>query len=160
MSYIASLGVEYEDSGKRSENAPEFLKDIFLSPLYAIIPRALWEGKETSRHGQWYNQEVIGISDSGTSVGMSPITYLYFAGNWLAVFLGFFFVGIVHRILALSLLEHGGVVYLMMLPTMIAIDSAYYSFIVDGLRSILFVTIFFMFTYKRVDIVFENSHHY
>jgi hypothetical protein len=153
MTYIASLGVDYEDSGKHSRNAPEFLKDIFLSPLYAVIPRVLWEGKETSRHGQWYLQEVMGETENTTSaVGMSPITYLYFAGNWLAVCLGFLLVGIFQRILALTLMENGGVVYLMMLPIIIVIDSVYYVFILESIRLVPILLMFFLLVYKRTDI--------
>jgi hypothetical protein len=157
MAYIASLGVEYQDTRQLPDDSPSFLKDIFISPLYAIVPRVLWSGKESARHGQWYLQEIMGYRDITTSsVGMGPITYLYFAGGWLAVGLGFFFVGIILRVFTLSMLERGGVAYLMMLPNMISIDSVYYSFFIELLRSIPILILFYMFIYKRLDIPKEN----
>ena len=158
MVYISSLGVEFKDTGQLPDNSPAFLKDIILSPLYAVVPRALWGGKESSRHGQWYVQEVMGFHENNTtSVGMSPFTYLYFAGGWLAVFLGFFFVGIVQRVVAITLLENGGVVYLMILTNLVGIDSVFYTFIVDSLRIILIIAVFFMVIYQRVDTIMINS---
>lgn len=158
LSYIASLGIEYEDTNQYSENTPAFLRDIFLSPLYAIVPRALWSSKESSRHGQWYVQEVMGFHDNvTTSVGMSPITYLYFAGGWITVFLGFYFVGITQRIVAVTLLDYGGVVYLMLMSGIVSIDSVYYSFVLDNIRMIPVLMIFFVIIYRRVSNL-NNSH--
>jgi hypothetical protein len=157
MAYIASLGVEFKDSRELPDSSPAFLKDIFLGPLYAVIPRALWSGKESSRHGKWYLQEVIGSSDTGTSVGMSPFTYLYFAGGGLAVFIGFYFVGMVHRIVAVSLSKTGGVIYLMILTGLVSIDNVFYTFIIDNLRLLLLLAIFFIFIYQRIGFAEINS---
>jgi hypothetical protein len=85
LTYIGSLGIEYIDKNELPEGSPNFLQDIFLSPLYSFVPRFLWESKETRRHGQWYLKEVMGVQSSDTSVGMGPITYLYLAGSWFAV---------------------------------------------------------------------------
>jgi hypothetical protein len=160
MAYVASLGIEYKDSGRRSENAPQFLADIFLSPLYAFVPRALWANKEMARHGQWYVQEVMGFADNTTTaVGMSPFTYLYFAGGWCAVCLGFLFVGVVHRVFELTLMRHGGVIYIMMLSNIVSVDSVFYSIILESLRSIFILTLFFIFIYKRVESMPEKMHH-
>jgi hypothetical protein len=46
--------------------------------------------------GLWYNQVVM-EKDNFSSTAMGPFAYLYFAGGPLAVFLGFFCVGIVQR---------------------------------------------------------------
>ena len=138
--YIASLGIEFADSKPLPEGSPGFLSDIFLSPLYALIPRAIWPTKESSRHGVWYWNEVMGIDDwdAKTSVGMSPFTYLYFAGGGLAVALGFFFMGMLQRAWMHAFLrpDVAGalLVFLLGLRSLVMIDSVYYSTFIDLLR--------------------------
>lgn len=135
--YIASLGVEHMDYGRLDSNAPNFLGDIFLAPVYALVPRFVWGGKETSRHGLWYHNDVMGVEGT-TSVGMSPFTYLYFAGGALAVFAGFFFVGVVQRVVAgvfLTSPKAGAALpFLVLLPALTQIDSVFYSLIIELVR--------------------------
>jgi hypothetical protein len=140
MTYVASLGIEFADTRPLPEGAPAFLRDIFLAPFYAFIPRALWESKETSRHGLWYQREVMGVggTDDTTSIGMSPITYLYFAGGGLAVALGFLGVGIIQRVWAERFLVSGTagavLVFLAGVRLLAIPDNVFYSMIVDLLR--------------------------
>jgi len=138
MTYIASLGIEFADTRPLPAGSPAFLQDIFLAPLYAVVPRALWESKEGSRHGLWYYREVMGIEQGETSVGMSPFTYLYFAGGGLAVALGFLAIGIIQRAWAERFLVSNTagalVVYLAGVRLLGNPDSVYYSMIVDLLR--------------------------
>ena len=140
MTYIASLGIEFADTRPLPAGSPAFLQDIFLAPLYALVPRALWESKEGARHGLWYQNEVIGIEGDTTSVGMSPFTYLYFAGGALAVALGFLAVGITQRVWAERFLAPGtaGAAILFFAGVrMLAIpDSVFYAVIVDLIRSV------------------------
>ena len=138
--YTASLGIEYADTQPLPEESPAFLADIFLAPLYAVIPRALWASKETTRHGVWYWNEVMRVDalDVKTSVGMSPFTYLYFAGGGLAVALGFFFLGIVQRVWADRLLAPNTagalIVFLLSLHVLAIPDSIFYTIIVELIR--------------------------
>lgn len=139
MTYIASVGIEFADTRPLPDGSPAFLQDIFLAPLYAVIPRALWESKESMRHGLWYRNEVIGIGgDETTSIGMSPFTYLYFAGGGIAVALGFLALGILQRAWAERFLvsESAGalLVFLVGLRLLSIPDSVFYSLVVDLLR--------------------------
>ncbi len=141
VTYIASLGIEFADTRPLPVGSPAFLRDIVLAPLYAFVPRALWESKETTRHGLWYRVEVVGFghADDTTSVGMSPFTYLYFLGGGLAVALGFFGVGIIQRTWAEFLVPGtaGAIIVFLVGVRMLAIpDSVFYSLIVDLLRSV------------------------
>jgi len=138
MTYIASLGIEFADTRPLPEGSPSFLQDIFLAPLYAVIPRALWESKEGSRHGLWYRNEVMGIAGETSSVGMSPFTYLYFAGGGLAIALGFIAVGIIQRVWTERFLVSrtaGAIIVFLVGIRLLAIpDSVFYGLIVDLLR--------------------------
>lgn len=138
MTHIASLGIEFADTRPLPEGSPAFMQDIFLAPFYAVVPRALWESKEMMRHGLWYRNEVMGVWEDTSSVGMSPITYLYFAGGAFAVALGFLAVGIAQRIWAERFLLPGtagaSVVFLVGLRFLTVPDSVFYSMIVDLLR--------------------------
>lgn len=138
--YIASLGIEFADTQLLPRGSPAFLQDIFLAPLYAVVPRALWESKEGSRHGLWYRNEIMGIEGETTSVGMSPFTYLYFAGGTFAVAFGFFAIGIVQRTWAERFLTPGGagatVLFFVGIRALAIPDSIFYSIIVDLIRSV------------------------
>lgn len=135
---IGSLGIEYADSRPVPDSAPNFLLDIFLSPIYAVLPRALFEFKPLSNLGTWYRIEVIGIIGGNTSLAMGPFTYLYFAGGVIAVALGFFFIGIIQRavtdVFLVSPKAGAAIPFLIVLPTLVAIDSSYYSIIISLVR--------------------------
>ncbi len=153
MTYIASLGIEFADTRPLPEGSPAFMQDIFLAPLYAVIPRALWESKEGSRHGLWYRNEVMEIAGETTSVGMSPFTYLYFAGGGLAVALGFIAVGIIQRVWAERFLVSGTagaiIVFLVGIRLLAIPDSVFYSMIVDLLRFVPAAVILQYVTFRR-----------
>lgn len=135
---IASLGIEFADTRPLPEGSPAFLQDIFLAPFYAVIPRALWESKELSRHGLWYRNEVMGIEGETSAVGMSPFTYLYVAGGGIAVAFGFLVFGIVQRAWAEQFLAPSAagamIVFLLGVRVLAVPDSVFYSSIVDFLR--------------------------
>ena len=140
MTYIASLGIEFADTRSLPAGSPAFLQDILFAPLYALVPRVLWKSKETTRHGLWYWNEVMGLDspDVKTAVGMSPFTYLYFAGGGIAVAIGFFALGILQRAWAERLLATASagaiIVFFLSLRVMVSIDNVYYAIIVDLMR--------------------------
>jgi hypothetical protein len=135
--YVASFGIEYaDDVPELPADAPKFIQDILLTPLYAIIPRAFWPDKPAGGIvGKWYRMEVMGIDDE-TSVGMSPLTYLYLGGGYIAVLLGFVGVGILQRAaMNLASAGAGGVfIYLGLLGTLAQIDSAFNSVPINLIR--------------------------
>jgi hypothetical protein len=139
LTWIGSFGLEYADSGQVGASAPEFLPNIILAPLHAWIPRAIWDSKPLGDIGLWYNQEVMGMSHF-SSTAMGPVTYLNFAGGGVAVFLGFFFMGCVQRILFFLLQPwrsmQGAVVFLGMLGTISNIDSAFNGIVVSLVREL------------------------
>lgn len=138
LTYIGSLGIEYAANHSRlPAGSPAFLSDIVLAPAHALIPRFLWAGKSMQNIGLWYTQEVIGYYYSISSTGMSPFTYLNFAGGPTAVVLGFLLVGIVQRGLfdGLRYFGVGGLfVHFGLLGPLINIDSAFNSFFINLFR--------------------------
>jgi hypothetical protein len=138
LSYIASFGVDFADANPSlPDGSPEFLQNILLAPLHAWIPRLIWESKPLGNLGLWYNQVVM-EKDHFSSTAMGPLDYLYFAGGPVAVFLGFFFVGIVQRCLYFLLQPRtstaGAVIFLALLYPIIQIDSAFNGLIITLCR--------------------------
>lgn len=78
----------------------EFFESLYLSPILAYVPRALWPGKPIYTSGIWFNNVVLGdIENTTTSVGMGPVTWLYIMGGTLGVTLGFLGLGFVQALL-------------------------------------------------------------
>src|SRR5205823_596759 len=136
LTYVASLGIEYAANNELPEDGPQFLNDIILAPAHAVVPRLLWESKPLQNIGGWYTNEVMGL-DFSSSTGMSPFTYLNFAGGPLAVILGFLAVGILQRGLFDGLRTFGGgglIVLFGLLGTLGNVDSAFNTFFVGIIR--------------------------
>jgi hypothetical protein len=153
MSYIGSFAIEYADENPvLPAESPDFLQDLFLAPLHALIPRFIWSSKPLGDLGLWYNQVVLGKSHF-SSTAMGPVAYLYFAGGFLAVFLGFFFLGIVQRglffLLQPAVSAPGGATFLAMLSTVVMIDSNFNGIIISLIRELLLVLLLQFFLYKR-----------
>jgi hypothetical protein len=137
LTYIGSLGIEYADAGPLPDGSPDFLGNIFLAPVHAIVPRIIWAGKPYHDIGWWYTRVVLGYDYSLTSIGMSPFTYLYFAGGIVSVFLGFFAVGIVQGLWWDVFFRKGSgsaLLFFGMLGTLTVIDSAFDGFLVALFR--------------------------
>lgn len=136
LTYIGSLGIEYAADNELPPGSPEFLGNIILAPAHAVIPRLLWAGKPLQNIGLWYTNVVMG-KNYYSSTGMSPFTYLNFAGGPLAVILGFLIVGVIQRGLFDGLINFGGgglIVFFGLLGTLASIDSAFNGFIVGIIR--------------------------
>lgn len=135
--YIASLGIEYAEKNKLSENSPDFLGNLILSPLHAVVPRFIWRSKPVQEIGLWYTNEVRGFNTDRTSTGMSPFTYLNFAGGLTAVIAGFFILGVFQRGLFDGLLYFGSgglIVFLGLFSTLVLVDSAFNAIFVNIFR--------------------------
>ena len=137
---MAARAIQHKEEHGLSQGAPRFLKRVLLSPVYAWVPRLLWPTKPTGDLGLWFSIKVIGMPPTTkSSTGMSPISYLYFAGGWLGIFLGFFVIGMLQRILYAGLWFAGVgsfIIFWGLAHPFIEIDSA-----VDG----IFVTLFRFF---------------
>jgi hypothetical protein len=135
----AANGIEFKERWEvLPEGSPDFLEDILLSPLYSLIPRALWENKPLNDVGVWYTQVVMGEGTT-SSTAMYPVTYLNFAGGALAVMLGFAVVGVIQSALFRGISAHAGValfITVCMVGSLGHIDSVYYSFFISLIRNL------------------------
>lgn len=130
LTYVASRGIEYAATTRLPENSPNFLGELFLAPVYAFVPRFLWEGKPFQSIGFWYTVEVMGYGlEDGilSSTAMGPVTYLNFAGGPLAILVGFFAIGMLQRMLfdGFQSFGIGGlIIFFGLLRSLVMIDSA------------------------------------
>ena len=88
-----------------------------------------------------------------SSTAMGPFAYLYFAGGYLAVGIGFFFIGVLQRVWwfftspwqSLS----GALVFLPLLSTFSVIDSAVNGIIITLFREVPLVLILSFIIFRR-----------
>jgi hypothetical protein len=133
----ASKSIQYEDEYGLREPDPDFFEKIYTIPIQVFIPRLIWTDKPVEDFARWYSVNVWGGTPT-TSVAMTPIGFLYFAGGFVFIVLGFFLIGILQKTLWQFYLAGGGqlLVFLAMLSTVVLIDSAFNGMIVYWLRYI------------------------
>ncbi len=135
---VASRAVEFRDQGRVISEDPKFLENLLLAPAYALIPRMLWPSKPYEDLGQWFNEIVLGHSFQ-SSVGMSPVGYLYFAGGVLVVLAAFFLVGVWQRLLYEEFLFAGSgslIIFVGMLMPLVKMPHSFYALIVYVIRMV------------------------
>lgn len=141
----ASRSIHYADVTGLKNNDPDFLEKIYTIPFQTFIPRFIWSTKPTEDQAKWYSVFVFGSVET-SSVAMSPMGFLYFAGGYLFIALGFFLIGIMQKTLWQFYLGRGGqlLIFLALLSTVVLIDSAFNGIIVYWLR---FLPIFIFLQY-------------
>jgi hypothetical protein len=150
----AANGIEFAERWEvLPEGSPDFLEDILLSPLYSLIPRAVWEDKPLNDVGVWYTQVVMGEGTS-SSTAMYPVTYLNFAGGALAVILGFGVVGVIQSALFRGISAHTGAalfITVCLVGSLGHVDSVYYSFFISLIRNLPLVFLLGWLLFRRVE---------
>lgn len=160
LTWIGSFGIQFKDDGYVSSTAPNFLKNIISAPFHAFIPRVIWKTKPVNNLGLWYNNEIIGNQNS-TSIAMGPITFLYFSGGPLMIFLGFFFVGFIQKIVfsyfnpAYSFAS--AFIFLVLLSGVSNIESSFNSYITSIFRDVPILIIVIHFVFKKPNILKYNK---
>jgi hypothetical protein len=153
LSYIGSYAIDYSDANPQPpDGSPAFLNDIILSPVYALVPRFVWDSKPLGNLGTWYN-EVVLARGTLNSVGMGPLAYLYFAGGFFGVTLGFFVIGVLQRCLWLLSLPWSGqpnaVLFIVLLPTLVFVDSSVYGTVINLIRYSVLLLFLIPLLYRR-----------
>ena len=152
MTSAAAYGIEYATVNEDlPPNSPDFLGNIFMAPIYAVVPRFLLSTKPVGNLGLWYTQDVMGYKFYSFTA-MGPFTYLNFAGGVVAVVLGFFFIGILQRILfdVFTNINTGGFfIYFCFLNAVTNINSAIDGAIIGAIRDIPIVLIIRYFLLKQ-----------
>ena len=121
----AAKAIDFADNSGLDTQSPDFFEKIYTVPLQAFIPRVFWRNKPIEDFGAWFSVVVWGSTPT-TSVAMTPIGFLYFAGRIVAVMIGFFVYGIMQKTVWKFYLGGGGqlLIYFGFLSSVILIDSA------------------------------------
>lgn len=152
MTPVAARSIQYKEEIGLEEDDPRFLRRMILSPLYAFIPRLVWSSKPVFNIGKWYAVRVMGMpEDTRTAIGMSPVGFLYFAGDSIFVFCGFFLFGIIQKALYrhLSLGSGGVIIFLVLIRPFIFIDHSVDTIFVSTLRYFPICIFLQWFLFKR-----------
>ena len=149
----AAKSIQYSDIQGLRPKDPDFLEKIYTIPIQAFIPRFLWSNKPIEDHSTWYSVNVWGSQET-SSVAMTPIGFLYFAGGYLIIALGFFVIGIFQKTLWQFYLAGGGqlLIFLALLNTVVLIDSAFNGMIVTWLRLLPMLIIVQYYILKKTNI--------
>ncbi len=150
---MAACSVKYMDENGLNQDAPEFLRNLILSPLHAVVPRFLWSTKPMETTGQWFNIEVLGApADAVSASAMTPVGYLYFTGGAYAICIGFFLIGILQQWAAVSFSGKGSgseVIYFCLLGTLVQLDNSVNAIFLYTARNLLLATGIQYFLFKR-----------
>jgi hypothetical protein len=105
----AARSIQFKEETELPEDSPEFLKNLLMTPVHAVVPRLLWPSKPLQRVGSWY---AITVREqpytSETAFSMTPVGYLYFAGGVVAILLTFGVLGLLQRVIYESFRSAGG----------------------------------------------------
>lgn len=150
----ASRSLYYADLTGLKSDDPNFFEKIYTIPIQAFIPRLIWSDKPIEDFARWYSVYVYNSTPTN-SVAMTPMGFLYFAGGYTFIVLGFFLIGVMQKTLWQFYLAGGGqlLIFLALLSTVVLIDSAFNGIIVYWLRFLpvfIFLQYFILKKDKRV----------
>lgn len=156
----ASRSMQYSHKPGLRNDDPDFLEKIYTIPFQAFIPRFIWSSKPVEDQSSWYSVNVWGSTPTN-SVAMTPMGFLYFAGGYLFIILGFFLIGIMQKTLWQFYLAGGGqlLIFLALLSTVVLIDSAFNGMIVYWIRFLpvfIFLQTFILKKDKRLNSSMNN----
>jgi hypothetical protein len=136
MTELAARAVAFKDEVGLAPDAPAFFSSLVLAPAYAVVPRLLWPEKPTVSIGAWFSLVVMGGTEL-TSVGMSTVAFLYYAGGALLVLIGFLLLGFMQRATEVTFLTSRAgalVMFIGLVHALVMVDSEFYTFIVTYIR--------------------------
>ena len=131
----ATKAIQYADVQGLGPLDPDFREKIYTIPFQTFIPRLIWSNKPVEDFGKWFSVRVWG-STSTAAVAITPIGFLYFAGGWIFIVLGFLIFGVMQKTFWQFHLAGGGqlLIFLAFLGTVVMIDSSFNGTIVYWLR--------------------------
>lgn len=150
LTHPGAFGIEFCDAGLLIEDDPSFLRRLLFAPVYSWTPRFLEADKPLGNLGNWYFRTVLGGSGESSSA-MGPITYLYFAGGWIAVAVMFYTLGAFHFVVFFALrpwqLTSGAVVFTAILRQLVEVNSSVDAMVIGLCRDlpILLMLQYFLF---------------
>jgi hypothetical protein len=152
--YIGSIGIDYLDrNGALPEGSPNFAQNFATAPLRAVVPRFVWSSKPLGNIGIWYSRSILGVEDSISSTAMTPVTFLYLAGGPLAIFLGFYVLGIFQRAIFFLCRPYaclgGAIVFLGFLQDLSALQDGFDDLIIVIIRQLPLLLVVQHFLFRK-----------
>jgi len=133
-----SVAISFKDERGVPPGSPEFLEDLWMSPLNAYIPRFAWPTKRKTHLGVWFNVEVLGAPATAyTAVAMGPVGYFNFAGGIPMVIIGFLLFGFLQRVTYDALISNGAggaLMFLVLLAPLVMLPDDVASMLAGFLR--------------------------
>jgi hypothetical protein len=150
--FIGSLAIR--DADANLSDTPNFLNEILLAPLYAVIPRVIWAEKPKASYGAWYASKLIKYEDKNNelSITIGPVSGFYYAGGINAVICMFLIVGVlIHKIDIDELNVKSAkniLFYFLLIKTIVFLGDNFSTFIVAIIRGCLFWMLINYLLYK------------
>ncbi len=143
LTTFTAHSIAFKDTKGLPPGSPNFLKDFLMAPVNAYVPRVLWPSKRVANIGYWYNVNLLGTNPSTrTAVAMGPVTYSYFVGGYLAVFIIFWILGFLQRICIDTFLYAGiggAIIYLAIISPFFILKADIGAVLAGFLRTLPFV---------------------
>jgi len=149
FTYVGSYGILFIDH--KLGEWPSHLYNLIISPIYAWVPRILWSSKPLGNTGYLYNTKILG-SDTFSSTGMGPVTYLYMAGGLIPIFTIFYIIGLIQKIFTQLIYSKnqvlGAILFVTLFSNLTFIESSVDTYFHDLFRllpiNILIIYLFFV----------------
>jgi hypothetical protein len=95
--YVVPLAKTIEYADLTNYYRDEEWGNLALSPLYAVVPRFLWESKPLADFGSWASVNIFGLPGT-TSIGITPQGYAYLVYRLPGVIIFFLLYGVIQRL--------------------------------------------------------------
>lgn len=128
MNYVSetAMAIRHKEKFGLHDSDPPFLEAIIYSPARAFLPSFIL-GKKNPRYGTWFREKVLkhNVGLGTTSIAMGAISFLYFSGGVIPIFIGFFFYGVFLKVSYLFLKQGilGFVLFLILLSILNTFSS-------------------------------------
>ena len=153
-SYLSELASfqDYKINNGLQENDPDFLFIISTTPLQIFVPRLLWPDKPRSDLGVTFvTQTVLGEKYSSSSA-FGPLGFLYLAGDWVAIIIGFILIGFILQTANLFFTSGrwgGIIIYLLLYSSITGLEAQYNFYLIASVQLVLIGLLYQYLILKR-----------
>lgn len=95
-SYVLVLGKTIEFADRTNYYQDDEWRNLALSPLYAVVPRFIWQSKPLANFGIWASVNIFGFPET-THTGITPQGYAYLVLRLAGVLIFFTIAGLLQR---------------------------------------------------------------
>jgi len=146
LNYAVPLAKTIEYADDTNYYASDEWEHLALSPLYAIIPRFLWESKPLANFGVWASVNIFGFENT-TSTGITPQGYAYLVLRFAGIVIFFALSGVIQRLMFNFLYLNGSFIpfYIFMYLEIGYPSVVPWTYVAGTIQSIIFLSPLIMF---------------